>query len=124
LQPSFLAVPKTIFVLTKTLLDVLPLYLKLKNLLVNIALTPILSGAAYVTMGQVVTYDTANTSGNSYTWNASHGNHELCFPNRNCLTITWDFPCGIINPGYVRVTETNLTSGCSTTVTKWVSIAP
>ena len=84
--------------------------------------TPILTGDTTVTQGQVVTYSTPNISGNSYTWNASHGNPEICFPYRNCLTLTWDFPCGIINPGYVKVTETNLTTGCSTTVTKWITI--
>jgi len=86
--------------------------------------TPVLSGDANVTQSQVVTYETAYTPGNSYSWNASHGNPELCFPYRNCLTLTWDFPCGIINPGYVRVTETNTSTGCSTTVTKWITIAP
>ena len=85
---------------------------------------PILTGDTTVTQGQVVTYSTPNIPGNSYTWNASHGNPELRFPNRNCLTLTWDFPCGIINPGYVRVTETNTATGCSTTITKWITITP
>ena len=71
-----------------------------------------------------VTYSTPYTPGNSYTWNASHGNPQICFPNRNCLTLTWDFPCGIINPGYVKVTETNPATGCSTTATKWITITP
>jgi hypothetical protein len=91
---------------------------------VAISSLPIVTGDTSVTQGQVVTYSTPYTPGNSYTWNASHGNPVLCFPNHNCLTLTWDFPCGIINPGYVRVTETNLTSGCSATVTKWITIAP
>ena len=86
--------------------------------------TPILTGDTTVTEGQVVTYSTPNIPGNSYTWNSSHGNPEICFPFRNCLTLTWDFPCGIINPGYVKVTETNMTTGCSTTVTKWITITP
>jgi len=85
--------------------------------------TPVLTGDTTVIQGQVVTYETAYTPGNSYTWNASHGNPVLCFPNHNCLTLTWDFPCGIINPGYVKVTETNQ-MGCSTTITKWITIAP
>ncbi len=85
--------------------------------------TPILTGNENVTQGQVVTYSTPYNPGNSYTWNASHGNPEICFPNRNCLTLTWDFPCGVINPGYVKVTETNPSTGCSTTVTKWITIA-
>jgi hypothetical protein len=97
---------------------------KVKNVMVNIAPTTILTGASNVTQGQIVTYSTAYTPGNTYSWNASHGNPELCFPYRNCLTLTWGFPCGIINPGYVRVTETNITTGCSTTVTKWITIAP
>ena len=84
---------------------------------------PILTGDNTVTQGQVVTYSTLYNNGNSYTWNASHGNPEVCFPNRNCLTLTWDFPCGVINPGYVTVTETNPSTGCSTTVTKWITIA-
>ena len=85
---------------------------------------PILTGDTTVTQGQVVTYSTPNIPGNSYTWNASHGNPEICFPFRNCLTLTWDFPCGIINPGYVKVTETNMTTGCYTTVNKWITITP
>jgi hypothetical protein len=97
---------------------------KVKNVMVNIAPTPILTGEANVTQSQVVTYSTTYNAGHTYSWNASHGNPELCFPYRNCLTLTWDFPCGIINPGYVRVTETNASTGCSTTVTKWITIAP
>ena len=97
---------------------------KVKNVMVNIAPTPVLTGESNVTQSQVVTYSTPYNPGNTYSWNASHGNPELCFPYRNCLTLTWDFPCGIINPGYVRVTETNTSTGCSTTVTKWITIAP
>jgi hypothetical protein len=97
---------------------------KVKNALVNIAPTPVITGDDNVIQSQVVTYSTPFNPGNTYSWNASHGNPELCFPYRNCLTLTWDFPCGIINPGYVRVTETNTSTGCSTTVTKWITIAP
>ena len=97
---------------------------KVKNVYVNVAPTPILTGAANVTQGQVITYQTAYTPGNGYTWNASHGNPEICFPNHNCLTLTWDFPCGVIAKGYVTVTETNLTTGCSTTATMLISITP
>ena len=97
---------------------------KVKNVMVNVAPTPVITGEANVTQSQVVTYSTPYNAGNTYSWNASHGNPELCFPYRNCLTLTWDFPCGIINPGYVRVTETNTSTGCSTTVTKWITIAP
>ena len=86
--------------------------------------TPILTGEVNVTQSQVVTYSTPYNAGNTYSWNASHGNPELCFPYRNCLTLTWNFPCGIVNPGYVRVTETNTSTGCSTTVTKWITITP
>ena len=91
---------------------------------VNPAPVPVISGAAGVTQGQVVTYSTPNVAGHTYTWNASHGNPELCFPNRNCLTLTWDFPCGIINPGYVKVTETNPATGCSATYTLPITINP
>jgi len=97
---------------------------KVKNVFVNIAPTPVITGDDNVTQSQVVTYSTPYNAGNTYSWNASHGNPELCFPYRNCLTLTWNFPCGIINPGYVRVTETNPSTGCSTTVTKWITIAP
>ncbi len=85
---------------------------------------PIISGNSSVTQGDVVTYSTPYRSGNHYTWNASHGNPEICFPNRNCLTLTWDFPCGVINPGYVTVTETDPVFGCIDTVTKWITINP
>ncbi|MFZ4547178.1 MAG: hypothetical protein ACOYN4_07080 [Bacteroidales bacterium] len=118
------AVPQTVSVNYKTFTGCVAVAPKVKNVLVNVAPTPILTGAANVTQSQVVTFETVYTPGNSYTWNASHGNPELCFPYRNCLTLTWDFPCGIINPGYVRVTETNTSTGCSTTVTKWITIAP
>jgi len=91
---------------------------------VRVGPAPILSGDANVTQGQAVNYSTPYITGNTYSWNASHGNPEICFPNRNCLTLTWDFPCGIINPGYVKVTETNVATGCSTTVTKLIAIAP
>ena len=91
---------------------------------VNVSPTTALTGATSVTQGQVVTYSTPYNAGNSYTWNASHGNPQICFPNRNCLTLTWDFPCGIINPGYVTVTETDPSTGCSATVTQWITIAP
>ncbi|MEI7896981.1 MAG: hypothetical protein WCJ26_08090, partial [bacterium] len=85
---------------------------------------PVISGESNVVQGQVVTYSTPLVAGHTYTWNASHGNPVLCFPNTNCLTITWDFPCGIINPGYVKVTETDQVTGCSTTVTKWITVTP
>ena len=94
------------------------------NVTVKDGSATVISGAGLVTQGQVVTYSTPYVAGNTYTWNASHGNPELCFPYRNCLTLTWDFPCGIINPGYVRVTETNTSTGCYTTVTKWITINP
>ena len=97
---------------------------KVKNVMVNIAPTPAITGEANVTQSQVVTYSTPYNPVNTYSWNASHGNPELCFPYRNCLTLAWDFPCGIVNPGYVRVTETNTSTGCSTTVTMWITIAP
>jgi hypothetical protein len=97
---------------------------KVKNVFVNIAPTPVITGEDNVTQSQVETYSTPLNPGNTYSWNASHGNPELCFPYRNCLTLTWNFPCGIVNPGYVRVTETNTSTGCSTTVTKWITIAP
>jgi hypothetical protein len=119
-----IAGPQTVSVNYKTPAGCMAAAPKVKNVLVNVAPMPILTGASNVTQGQVITYETAYTPGNNYSWNASHGNPELCFPYRNCLTLTWDFPCGIINPGYVRVTETNASTGCSTTVTKWITIAP
>ena len=95
-----------------------------KALLVNVAPTPAITGDPTVTQAQVVTYETAYSPGFGYTWNASHGNPLVCFPNRNCLTITWDFPCGVIGSGYVTITETNMTTGCSTTATQLISITP
>ena len=96
----------------------------IENVTVKPAPATVISGATTVTLGQVVTYSTPYVSGDTYTWNASHGNPELCFPNRNCLTLTWDFPCGIINPGYVKVTETNPATGCSATYTLPITINP
>ena len=95
-----------------------------KALLVNVAPTPAITGDPTVTQAQVVTYETAYSPGFGYTWNASHGNPLVCFPNRNCLTITWDFPCGVIGSGYVTITETNMTTGCSTTATQVITITP
>jgi hypothetical protein len=88
-----------------------------KNVTVWPAPTPVISGANVVTQGQTVTYSTPYVPGHSYSWSASHGNAVPCLPNMNCLTIMWDFPCGIINPGFVRVTETDMTTGCTTTTT-------
>jgi hypothetical protein len=88
------------------------------------ATTPLLTGESTVIQGQTVTYSTPYNPGNSYTWNASHGSPVLCFPNRNYLTITWDFPCGIINPRFVKVTEANQANGCSATNTMWITIKP
>ncbi|MEI7898592.1 MAG: SprB repeat-containing protein, partial [bacterium] len=95
-----------------------------ENVTVKPGPATVISGATTVTQGQVVTYSTPYVSGDTYTWNASHGNPELCFPNRNCLTLTWDFPCGIINPGYVKVTETKPSNGCSSTATVLITIVP
>ena len=95
-----------------------------KDVTVKAGPVPVISGAATVTQGQVVTYLTPYVAWNTYTWNASHGNPELCFPNRNCLTLTWDFPCGVINPGYVKVTESNPATGCSATYTLQITINP
>ena len=94
------------------------------NVTINPEPEPVITGVSTVTQGQTVTYSTPYNSGNSYTWNASHGNPELCFPNRNCLTLIWDFPCGVINPGYVKVTETIQATGCSATATEWITIIP
>jgi hypothetical protein len=116
--------PQTVSVNYKTPSGCVAVEPTVKDVDVNIAPTPILTGEANVTQGQVVTYSTPYNAGNSYSWNASHGNPQLCFPYRNCLTLTWDFPCGVINPGFVRVTETIVSTGCSTTVTKWITIAP
>jgi hypothetical protein len=95
-----------------------------RNVTVNQPPTPVISGASVVTQGQTVTYSTPYVAGHSYSWSASHGNAVPCLPNMNCLTITWDFPCGLISPGFVTVTETNLATGCTTTVTLWITINP
>ncbi len=95
-----------------------------KNVMVNPVPTTAITGDPTVTQAQVVKYETAYSPGFSYTWNASHGNPEICYPNRNCLTITWDFPCGVIGSGFVTVTETNMTTGCSTIATQLITITP
>jgi hypothetical protein len=116
--------PQTVSVNYKTQTGCVAVDPNVMDVLVRVAPMPALSGDETVRENQVVTYSTPYNAGHTYSWNASHGNPELCFPYRNCLTLTWDFPCGIINPGYVRVTETNTSTGCSTTVTKWITIAP
>jgi hypothetical protein len=90
---------------------------------VNPAPTPLITGESNVKQGQTVTYTTPYVPGHIYTWNASHGNAVICFPHLNCITIMWDFPCGIINPGYVTVTETDPDTGCRKTVTKLITIS-
>ena len=93
------------------------------NVTVNPAPTPVISGATTVTPGQTVTYSTPYITGHSYTWNVSLGNVVPC-PDPNCITVTWYFPCGIINPNFVTVTETIQSTGCSTTVTRWITVTP
>jgi hypothetical protein len=84
----------------------------------------VISGASTVTEGQTVTYSTPLVTGHTYSWSCSHGNASLCIPNKNCLTITWDFTCGIINPGCVKVTETDPVTGCTATTTLWIFVIP
>ncbi len=85
---------------------------------------PVISGVSTVTQGQTATYTTPLVAGHTYSWNCSHGNAYPCMPDMNCLTLTWDFPCGIVNPGWVKVTETITATGCSTTTTLWVTVSP
>jgi len=99
-------------------------YTGTKNVTVNPAPTPVISGASVVTVGQTVTYSTPLVAGHTYSWSASHGNAYPCMPDMNCLTLTWDFPCGIVNPGWVKLTETDTATGCSTTTTLWITVNP
>jgi uncharacterized repeat protein (TIGR02543 family) len=93
-----------------------------KNTTISPGPTPVISGASTVTPGQVVTYSTPLVAGHRYTWSASNGNASVCFPNTNCMTITWYFPCGVISPGYVTLTESDPATGCQTTTTLWITI--
>jgi len=92
------------------------------DVMVNPAPTPLITGESTVKQGQTVTYTTPYVPSHTYTWNASHGNAVICFPHLNCITILWDFPCGIINPGFVTVTETDPATGCRKTATKLITI--
>ena len=84
--------------------------------------TPVISGQSVVTQGQTVTYSTPYIADHLYSWSVSNGNAVICFPERNCITVTWVFPCGIINPGFVTLTETIPETGCSKTVTLLITI--
>jgi len=94
------------------------------NVLVNPAPTPVISGATTVHQNDVITYSTPYISGHTYSWSVSNGNAVICFPQTNCITVTWSFPCGIISPGYVTCTESITATGCSTTATVPITVLP
>jgi len=94
------------------------------DVIVNPAPTPVISGADVVTQGQTVIYSTPKIAGHSYSWAVSNGNATTCFPDMNCITVVWSFPCGVVNPGFVTCTETIQATGCATTVTKPITITP
>jgi len=94
----------------------------IKSVNVSPSPTPVISGAAMVTQGQTITYSTPLSIGHLYSWNVSNGNAQICYPDKNCITVTWSFPCGIISPGFVSVTESDPSTGCSKTVTLLITI--
>jgi len=95
-----------------------------KDVTVYPAPATVITGASTVTVGDTVTYYTPLVSGYTYSWNSSHGNALPCIPGMNCLTVIWDFPCGIINPGFVKVTVTDTSTGCISTSTLWITVNP
>jgi len=85
--------------------------------------TPVISGDTAVTVGQLVNYSTPYVPGHSYVWIVNSGYLGICYPNQNCCTVTWIRTCYDVPP-FIRVTETVDAAGCSTTVTKWITITP
>jgi hypothetical protein len=95
-----------------------------KNVTVNPAPVPAISGPDNVTNHQSATYTTPAVPGHTYTWSVNSGYTGICSPNEsNCIMITWILSCGDIS-AFVRVTETDGVTGCSTTVTKLITVSP
>ena len=94
------------------------------NVTVNPAPVPVISGPDNVTNHQTATYTTPDIPGHTYAWSVNSGYTGVCSPNvNNCIMITWILSCGDIN-AFVRVTETDGATGCSTTVTKLITVSP
>ncbi len=74
--------------------------------------TPEISGDTAVCSGNPVIYTTTNNGNNfSYQWSVSGGIITSAV-NATSLTVKWNDNC---TSGWIDVTETNLTTGCSTT---------
>ena len=93
---------------------------KVKDITVNAAPSPVISGATLVPAGTTVEYSTPYIAGHSYSWSANIGNAHPCSLTNNCLRIQWYNPCGLIS-GVVSVTELDPVTGCSTTATVHVA---
>ncbi len=94
------------------------------NVTVSPSPTPVISGATTIHQNDIVTYSTPYVAGHSYSWNVSNGSAVICYPHTNCITITWAFPCGVISPGYVTVTEFIQAGGCSATASEAITVLP
>jgi hypothetical protein len=86
--------------------------------------TPVISGATVVPDGTTVDYSTPYVAGHTYSWSVNIGNAQFCDNTRSCLRVKWYNPCGLIGPGVVSVTETDVATGCSTTATVYVTFTP
>jgi len=96
----------------------------IKNVTINPVPVPVISGPDNVTNHQTATYTTPAVPGHTYAWSVNSGYTGVCSPDvSNCIMITWILSCGDIN-AFVRVTETDGVTGCSTTVTKLITVSP
>ena len=96
------------------------------NVTVNPAPTPLITGSPndgyYVHCTNINTYCTPYVAGHLYSW-SGFGTVTVTNPSQgNCIEDTFINPCGVYGAWPIIVTETNPTSGCSTTYTKNVYI--
>ena len=92
----------------------------IKNITVNPAPAPDISGPTVVNQGETATYSTPFVSGHLYNWNVVFGTFISCEPG--CITVNWAHYCNITVPGQVTVTETIPETGCSKMVTLLITI--
>ncbi len=97
-----------------------------KNIIIGDAPTPLITGSPndgyYVHCTNVITYCTPYVAGHLYSW-SGFGSVTVTNPAQgNCIEDTFINPCGVYGAWPIIVTETDPTTGCSTTYTKNVYI--
>jgi len=84
--------------------------------------TPVISGPTSVHMGTTATYTTPLVTGHTYIWSVVYGTYITC--DLNCIIVNWPYFCDLQIPGQVTVTETDTSTGCTQTVTLFVTVNP